>query len=284
MYLDLIKFINAKTPEASGEPAENGGASDETENTVEKKPQSIEFTAAQQATLQTIVDKTLAKGIERGRKQFMEDLGLSPDDLPKLKGLLTAKPDKAAESKAVAGNGDEGEWQKRFEKIQETTASETQAMREEIKKQRQIAGDKAIDAELSAELSKYQLADTVSAMEIRSLLKQKVVVDDSLNPIVQEPDGTRPLNARGDFVNVSEFISTFFSERPHYLARSRGGAGSSSVMGTTSRQIDLGDLSQLRPGDLSQRLQMEPQLLEQIKKLVMPTTDINPFALKQHQK
>lgn len=262
--------------EANGQPQESG---------------KVEFSPEQQATLQRIIDKTLAKGIQRGQQQLLGELGIEPDDLPTIKERLVSLKDEdgnddeedtedpqASTGRRTKAQEMEEQWQRRLEQIQKQSEARVAALQEQIEKQREIASSKAIDAELSATLSGFQFAETVDPVEVRNLLKTHIQVDDAMNPVVVDADGNPRLGPTGENLTVQDFVSQWLNERKHYLAPGRSGAGSSSV-GTTNTSNPLAQaMANYQPGAIREVLSADPELRQQLRDLLTPSADVNPFA------
>jgi len=254
----------------------------------------VEFSPEQQVKIQEIIDRTLAKGIQRGQQQLLQELGLAAADLPTIKEVLASlenededaedTPDESQSrdtSRKNSKTSAEDEWQQRLEQLQRQAESRIEALQQQLQRQQEIAANEKINSALSTALSRFPLAETVDPGEIRALLQEKTRVDEQMNLyIVDEEDNPR-LNMNGENLSVDEYVESWLNQRKHYLARGRGGAGSSSVTGTSPPNPLQLALANYQPGAVREALAGNEELRQQLRDLLTPSSDVNPFAKAQ---
>lgn len=253
----------------------------------------VEFSPEQQAKIQEIIDRTLAKGIQRGQQQLLQELNLTPDDLPALKEALAAvdadddegddepEPPTQRTSRRNSKASPEEEWQQRLEQLQRQAESRIEALQQQLQRQQEIAAGEKINSALSTALSRFQLAETVDPGEIRALLRESIRVDDQMNLYIVDEEGNPRLNMNGENLGVDEYVASWLNQRKHYLARGRGGAGSSSVTGASPPNPLQLAMANYQPGAVRDALANNEELRQQLRDLLTPASDVNPFAKAQ---
>jgi len=202
-----------------------------TENNVDNQDVSKEASAVSKSFTEKEVEDIVKRRLERERKTISKKLdGI---DIEEAKQLLEEKKQKEQELALQRGE---------FEKVMKDTVS---------KKDQEIS-------KLVSELQKIrideQLVNTASVMkainpnEVKSLLRDKLKLNDSGSVEVVSDNGTPRYNEKGDPMTVQDLVAEYLNNNPHHLSATPKGSGSQSgIGGDTPKAMKLSDLDMSNP-------------------------------------
>ena len=304
----------AQTSDETGasQTALNTGNSDANQNTGEP---GGDFTAEQQASLQKVVDRTLARGIERGKTEMLTDLGITAEQLPQLKTILaqvqanggtpqgtpqgteaqsqpqgttnpdtgqqpdtTTKPRSKAESELI-------QLRTQHQAFQESAQEEITTLKAELERQKDVAHAEKRDNAILAMTANYTLASTVTQEEILNLFRPFVKISDETgSPQIVDADGNEQIDMMGNPTTMQQLGERVFNERKHLLAPGKSGSGTTSIRTTGQPDALESAVQNYQPGAIRDALANNPDLLQEIQELATSKADINPFAQARMRK
>lgn len=177
------------------------------------------------------VEAIVQRRLERERSKISKKLdGI---DIEEAKKLLEEKKQKEQELALQRGE---------FEKVMKETVS---------KKDQEIS-------KLVSELQKIrideQLVNTASSLkainpnEVKSLLRDKLKLNDSGSVEVVSDNGTPRYNDKGEPMSVQDFVAEYLNNNPHHLSATPSGTGSQSgIGGDTPKPMKISDLDMNNP-------------------------------------
>ena len=202
-----------------------------------------EVKAETKAFTEEQVEAIVQRRLERERSKISKKLdGI---DIEEAKQLLEEKKQKEQELALQRGE---------FEKVMKETVS---------KKDTEIS-------KLVSELQKVrideQLVNVASGLkainpnEVKSLLRDKVKLNDSGNVEVIGENGTPRYNEKGDLMSVNDLVAEYLNNNPHHLSATPKGTGSQSgIGGDTPKPISIKDLDMSNPEHRKMYAEMRKQ-------------------------
>ena len=211
------------------------------QETVETPKEEVK--AETKAFTEEQVEAIVQRRLERERSKISKKLdGI---DIEEAKQLLEEKKQKEQELALQRGE---------FEKVMKETVS---------KKDTEIS-------KLVSELQKVrideQLVNVASGLkainpnEVKSLLRDKVKLNDSGNVEVIGENGTPRYNEKGDLMSVNDLVAEYLNNNPHHLSATPKGTGSQSgIGGDTPKPISIKDLDMSNPEHRKMYAEMRKQ-------------------------
>jgi uncharacterized protein YdaU (DUF1376 family) len=202
-----------------------------------------EVKAETKAFTEEQVEAIVQRRLERERSKISKKLdGI---DIEEAKQLLEEKKQKEQELALQRGE---------FEKVMKETVS---------KKDTEIS-------KLVSELQKVrideQLVNVASGLkainpnEVKSLLRDKVKLNDSGSVEVIGENGTPRYNEKGDLMSVNDLVAEYLNNNPHHLSATPSGTGSQSgIGGDTPKPISIKDLDMSNPEHRKMYAEMRKQ-------------------------